>query len=342
MLGMRAADDNPRPGFLRSGNVDFLPIKMDFLAIVVLAIFFAIWLGFAIFSRLKQWSWVASIGGGFFLSCTVLALGGTAYSILTDQTWATTEALVEEKLSVKNLSFPDVSYLSSPLLHCQTTEQVIDAAEALQETNATIKDFPYCSRTKVSEEIEVKIDKLAKFEGGRFIHWTATNSSASGWSYNNIRAYGPKVHWLGPDGVYCQRPRSTSYYPGKLLIPYMAARLNNDSVAIEAFRRNPPPGCGVVPPGTYYPYSWLARSSVWLDGGETSARITEGFLSLGNGKRIRVSTIPNDITVKSDSLTAISGDLVKYGQISLLSEITIDHLKTQNAPERIAFDDSMN
>ncbi len=322
--------------------MDFPAIKMDFLAIVALAIFFATWIGFAILGRSKKWSWVASLGGGFFLSCTVLALIGTAYVTLTDQTWATTEALVEEKLAENNLSFPDVSYLSSPLLYCQEMKQVRDVAEKLQESNATIKDFPYCSRTRQGEEIEVNIDQVAKFDGGRFIHWTATTSSASGWSYNNARTYGPKVHWLGPNGVYCQRPRDTSYYPGKLLIPYITARLDNDLEAIQKFRLNPPPGCGVVPPGTYYPYSWLARSSVWLDGGETSGRITEGFLSLGNGKRIRVSTIPNDVTVNSDSLTAVSGDLVKYGKINLLSEITIDHLRDQNSAERVAFDNSKN
>jgi hypothetical protein len=81
---------------------------------------------------------------------------------------------------------------------------------------------------------------------------------------------------------------------------------------------------------------------VWLDDGETSGRITEGFLSLGNGKRIRVSTIPNDLTVRSESLTAVSDDLVKYGTINLLSEITIDHLREQNAYETVAFDNSKN
>jgi len=342
MLGGHAADDNLRPSFLRSGRVDFPAIKIDFLAIVALAIFFSIWIGFGIFSRSKKWSWVASLGGGFFLSCTILALVGTAYVTLTDQTLKTVEALVEKKFKVVTLSFPDVSYLSSPLLYCQEMKQVLDVAEKLQERNAAIKDFPSCSRTKESEEIEVKIDERVKFEGDRFIHWTATTSGASGWSYNNARTHGPKVHWLGPNGVYCQRPRDTSYYPGKLLLPYIAARLSNDATASQKYRVSPPPGCGVVPPDTYYPYSWLARSSVWLDDGETSGRITEGFLGLGNGKRIKVSTIPNDLTVKSESLTAVSDDLVKYGTINLLSEITIEHLREQNAYETVAFDNSKN
>ena len=322
--------------------MDFPAIKVDFLTIVALAIFIAIWIGFAIFSRSKKWSWLASLGGGFVLSGTVLALVGTAYVILTEQTLTTTEALVEKKLKVVTLSFPDVSYLSSPLLYCQEMKQVLDVAGKLQDRNASIRDFPTCSRTNESEEIEVNIDERVKFEGDRFIHWTATNSSASGWSYNNARTYGPKVHWLGPNGVYCQRPRDTSYYPGKLLLPYIAARLSNDAAASQKFRLSPPPGCGVVPAGTYYPYSWLARSSVWLDEGEASGRITEGFLSLGNGKRIRVSTIPNDITVKSESLTAVSDDLVKYGQINLISEITMDHLREQNVAETVAFDNSKN
>lgn len=342
MPGMHASDDNHRLSSFRSGSVEILAIKLDFVAIVALAIFIAVWIGSAIFGRSKQWSWVASLGGGFFTSCIVLALVGTAYVFVTDQTSATTEALVEKKIKVVKLSFPDVSYLSSPLLYCQEMEQVLDVAEKLQERNAAIKDFPYCSRTKASEEIEVNIDERVKLDGERFIHWTATNSSESGWSYNNVRTYGPKVHWLGPNGVYCQRPRSTSYYPGKLLLPYIAARLSNDTAAVQKFRLNLPPGCGVVPADTYYPYSWLARSSVWLDGGEASGRITEGFLSLGNGKRIRVSTIPNDITVKSDSLTAVSDDLVKYGKINLLSEITVEHLRVQDPDEQIAFDDSKN
>ena len=176
--------------------MEILAIKLDFVAIVALAIFIAVWIGSAIFWRSKKWSWVASLGGGFFLSCTILALVGTAYVALTDQTLKTAEALVEKKFKVVTLSFPDVSSLSSPLLYCPKMKQVLNVAENLQETNAAIKDFPSCSRTKDSEEIKVKIDERVKFEGDRFIHWTATTSGASGWSYNNARTHGPKVHWL--------------------------------------------------------------------------------------------------------------------------------------------------
>lgn len=58
---------------------------MDVLAISLLTVFFAIWIGFAIIGFKKKWSGIVSIGGGFFVSCASFAVLGTIYASITDQ-----------------------------------------------------------------------------------------------------------------------------------------------------------------------------------------------------------------------------------------------------------------
>jgi hypothetical protein len=48
---------------------------------VILALWFACWIGFATYGLKKKWSGIISIGGGFFTACTVLAVGILIYEV---------------------------------------------------------------------------------------------------------------------------------------------------------------------------------------------------------------------------------------------------------------------
>lgn len=51
---------------------------------VILMLWLAVWIGFAIYGFKKKWSGVISIGGGFFSACVALAVSFTVYDTLMD------------------------------------------------------------------------------------------------------------------------------------------------------------------------------------------------------------------------------------------------------------------
>ena len=65
---------------------------------IALGAFFGVWIGWAIYARRRNWSGTISIGGGFFIACSLVAVVGAFFGLASKIESAKTEAQPAPKL----------------------------------------------------------------------------------------------------------------------------------------------------------------------------------------------------------------------------------------------------